>query len=303
MRVPVVSLMVLLLTGCGGAVKKRVRMDIPPAHSLAKTASLQQLVELVNERYAAAHSLSVSDLKVKFKSESRGEGYVEEYRSANGYLVVQEPDSIFVNILNPLTKSTLVAMGAQGQEFQMWIPRENKYLTGKIDVQLEEDNPLYNVRPNHFLKGILVEEIPVHGRQHRYFLEETQDPRFKYYVIGIVDVVGDSGVVELTRKLWIERSTLHLVRQHYYERGKLISVIDYNQPVEVGGVLVNTTVEIDRKRESYSISFELAEGSIKLNPPIKEGTFQVIRPPGSILQVVEGAHPDQATGERSPPDG
>ena len=89
MRVPVVSLMVLLLTGCGGAVKKRVRMDIPPAHSLAKTASLQQLVELVNERYAAAHSLSVSDLKVKFKSESRGEGYVEEYRSANGYLVVQ----------------------------------------------------------------------------------------------------------------------------------------------------------------------------------------------------------------------
>ncbi len=80
-------------------------------------------------------------------------------------------------------------------------------------------------------------------------------------------------------------------------------MIDYNQPVEVGGVLVNTTVEIDRKRESYSISFELAEGSIKLNPPIKEGTFQVIRPPGSILQVVEGAHPDQATEERSPPDG
>ena len=112
MRVPLVSLMVLLLTGCGGAVKKRVRMDIPPAHSLAKTASLQQLVELVNERYAAVHSLSVSSLKVKFKSESRGEGYVEEYRSANGYFVVQEPDMIYVNILNPLTKSTLVAMGA-----------------------------------------------------------------------------------------------------------------------------------------------------------------------------------------------
>ena len=62
-----VVLMVLMLAGCGGVLKKRVRMDVPPTYSVAKTASLEQLVELVNKHYAAINSLSVSDLKLKFQ--------------------------------------------------------------------------------------------------------------------------------------------------------------------------------------------------------------------------------------------
>ena len=281
-----VVIMVLMLTSCGGVLKKRVRMDVPQTYSKAKTASLKQLVELVNKHYAALNSLSVSDLKLKFQSHSKAGKYTDEYRSANGYFVAQEPHSIYVNILNPLTKSTLAAMAAHGQEFQMWIPRKNTYFKGETDVYFEGKDPLYNVRPQHFLNGIMVEKIPAYGSQQHYFLEEVADSKFQYYVIGIVGVERDSSVVKLIRKLWIERSTLYLVKQHYYKGGELISVIDYNGTVESGEFLINTTIDIHRKREGYSVFIKLDRKSIKLNPPIREGTFQIVQPPGSILKII-----------------
>ncbi|MFQ5929457.1 MAG: hypothetical protein ACE5MK_07145 [Acidobacteriota bacterium] len=287
MRRAAIILWILVLIGCGGAVKRRTKVDTPPAYELAKTASLQDLVQLINERYAAIESLSVSSLKVDFVSGSVEKGYLEEYRSAKAYSVAKLPDSIFVNILNPLTNSTVITMAADGDNFQIWVPRENKYLIGKTSVKLEEENPIFNVRPHHLLQGILVERIPVDTVGYRYFLEETQDPRFKYYVVGVIELQGSWDTVQLVRKLWIERSTMYLTRQHYYDSGELISAISYTDSIEVNGMLVNSEIEIERKRENYRIRFELAKGTVKVNHPIKEGAFEVPRPPGAELVVVE----------------
>ena len=292
MRRAAITLWILVLAGCGGAVKRRTKVDIPPAYERAKTASLQDLVQLINERYAAIESLSVSSLKVDFVSGSVEKGYLEEYRSAKAYSVAKLPDSIFVNILNPLTNSTVITMAADGDNFQIWVPRENKYLIGKTSVKVEEENHIFNVRPHHLLQGILVERIPVDTVGYRYFLEETQDPRFKYYVVGVIELQGSSNTVQLVRKLWIERSTMHLTRQHYYDSGELISAISYTDFIEVNGMLVNSEIEIERKRENYRIRFELAEGTVKVNHPIKEGAFEVPRPPGAELVVVEGKTTD-----------
>ena len=168
-----ITIGILILVGCGGAVKKRTQVATPPAYALAQVASLDELVGMINERYAVAESLSVSSLKVEFVGGSIETGVIEEYRSAKAYLVAKWPDSIFVNILNPLTSSTVIAMAAAGETFQIWIPGENKYLTGRADAEFEQENPIMNVRPQHLLEGILVERIPVDGSRYRYFLEET----------------------------------------------------------------------------------------------------------------------------------
>ncbi len=279
---------ILLLVGCGGAVKRRTTIETPAAYALARVATLEELVGLINERYAAAETLSVSSLKVEFFGGSMETGYLEEYRTAKAYLVAKWPDSIYLNILNPLTSSTVVAMAANGETFQIWIPGENRYLTGRVDAEFEEESPILNVRPQHLLKGILVERIPVNSFRHRYFLEETEDLQFKYYVVGVIQVEGNSQTVQLERKLWIERSTMHLVRQHYYESGELVSAIRYDQPREIDGVLVSSNIEIERERESYRIAFELAREGIKVNQSIREGAFEVPVPPGAEVVVVEG---------------
>ncbi len=279
---------ILILIGCGGAVKKRTQVATPSAYASARVASLDQLVRLINERYAVVGTLSVSSLKVEFVGGSIETGYIEEYRSAKAYLVAKRPDSIYVNILNPLTSSTVVAMAAVGETFQIWIPGENKYLTGRADAEFEEENPIFNVRPQHLLEGILVERIPVNSLRYRYFLEETEDSQFKYYVVGVLDVGDASQVVRLVRKLWIERSTLHLVRQQYYDSGERVSSITYDHSNEIDGLLIPSDIQIERGRENYRIALELAQEGIKVNPSIREGVFEVPVPPGAELIKVEG---------------
>lgn len=283
------GLMLAGLAACGGVVRRTTPVDIPPAYAEARTATLEELVELVNEGYGAVRSLTVTRFDVEYEGGSLDLGYYERYPRARGYLVAAWPDSIFVNILNPLTNSTVVTMAARGGQFQIWAPRDNKYLVGSVEVKLQHENPMLNIRPQHLLRAILVEEVPVGDPEYAYFLEEEQDERFKYYVLAVVRLRRDSPVLELVRRLWIERSSLRLVRQHYYEEGALTSVIRYFSPLRVEDTLVHGGVELQRAGEGYSLRFDWDRDGMRVNRPVEEEAFEVPRPPGSELVVVQDA--------------
>ncbi|MEE8348753.1 MAG: hypothetical protein V3R94_04230 [Acidobacteriota bacterium] len=286
MKKALIIIWMLGLVSCG-AVKKRITIEIPPSYAEAQVASLEELLKLINERYGGVEALSASSLKVEFTGGSVATGYVEEYRSAKGYLVAQWPDSMYFNILNPLTSSTVAAMATTRNAFQIWIPRENKFFTGNADVVLEEENPILNVRPHHLLKGILVEPIPLDSPRYRYFLEEAGDARFKYYVVGVIDLEGDEHSAQLVRKLWIERSSMHLVRQQYYQSGTVASSMTYGDPIEVDGMLINSDVKVERTRERYSIRLELDPEGVRINPSVREDAFILPVPSGAERVVVE----------------
>lgn len=278
--------------GCSRMVKRTTRVDVPPAYREAREAGLPDLVELINGRYAGLQTLSVAQMEVEFQSGSANHGYFEKYPRGKGYLVARWPDSILVNILNPLTSSTVAILASRGEEFQIWVPRENKYFVGRTGVRLEGDDPLLNVRPHHILQGLLIEKIPVDDQAHRYFLEEDQDGRFKYYVVGIIALQENSSSVRLVRKLWIERSEMRLVRQQYFgESGEISSDIRYNHPLEVFDLVVNSGVEITRTGEGYTLRFDLKQESLKVNHPLPGEVFQVPRPPGA--EIVRVQDPDR----------
>lgn len=276
----------LLITSCG-AVKERRTVEAPTAYADAQTADLEQLVRLVNEKYAGIHSMTISQFEVEFTGGSVEQGYLEKYRKAKGYLVAKGPDSIFVNILNPLTNSSVLTMAAQQQRFQLWLPSRNQYVTGSTEVQSDDSNPIYNVRPSHFLNGILVEKIPVADDQYRYFQEEVQDGRYKYYVVTILKMEGSSGGLRLVRKIWVERSRLQMVRQQYYEGPSVVGTIDYDRPVEVDGRLVNSKVKIERPLDKYTISFAFEKDAIQVDREIEANAFQIDKPPAAELVVVQ----------------
>jgi len=287
LRLLLVTLLLVAALSCG-AVKERKVVTAPPAYAAARTASLSELVELVNDRYAGIDSLTVSKLDVEFTGGSIEDGYFEKYRTAKGYLVAEEPRSVFVNILNPLTSSSVLVMASHNDEFQIWIPSRNQFVTGRTDVKTDEDNPIYNVRPLHILEGIMIEPVPVQDPEVKYYVEEDKDQAHKYYVLGIFRATPESQVLELQRKIWIERSTMHIRRQQYYSGSELTSIVRYGSSVEIGNKLVTTRVEIDRPVERYAISFEFKPETVELNREVKTESFTLRVPAGAEVVQVEG---------------
>ncbi len=282
-----VHVLVLVLLGSGCRIKQKKKVDVPTAYSQAKSASLDELIDLINRRYAAVTVLSVSRFEVQFRAGSIEEGIVEEYRRTSGYFVAQSPDSIYLNISNPLTHSTIVSMATAGGTFKIWVPRDNKFLIGSMDVKLKEENPIYNVQPYHLIPAVLVESLPVADNRYRYFLEEDQDAAGKYYVVGILQESLDPAVACLVRKIWVERSRMRLERQCYYDCGRRTALIRYRKPVEMDcGLLVNTSIEVERIPEKYTLRLELARVGVKVNFPLKPGTFTLTKPPGAELVKV-----------------
>lgn len=282
------------LAGCG-AVKTTTRVDVPPAYRQAQSASLEELIALVNDRYAAIDTLTVSRFQVEFTGGSVEAGYLEAYRKGQGYLVAARPDSIFVNILNPLTNSSILAMATQLGSFQIWLPTRNQYVTGPTEVPSREENPLYNVRPSHLLPALLIEPLTGQGEM-RYFREEDQDGAAKYYVLYVVTLSEEAGGLSLQRKLWIERSRMQLVRQQYYHAGAVTSVIRYNGPVEVEQRWVPVRIQVERPEERYSMSLEFDPESIRVNRTLPPDAFEIPRPPGAEVVYVQD-QPEEDSGK------
>ena len=276
----------MVLAGCG---PKNMEVRTPVGYTAAKSATLEELVNLVNNQYAGIETVSVSRFRVKFTGGSIEQGYLKEYPSAKGHLVTKRPNWIYVNILNPVTSSSVVTMASDSREFQIWIPRENKYLTGKTDVKTASDEPLHSVRPEHLLQAILVEPVRFSEAGIVHLLEEERDEQNKYYVILEALVDHPTGRGCLQRKVWLERQDFRLTRQQYYNCGKLISDIRYGDVVVSEDGALASSIALERVAEHYQISFQFQRESVRLNRSVDDSSFYVAKPPRAELVIVEGS--------------
>lgn len=280
------AMLAITAGGCG-AVKETEKVQAPATYLQAKDASESELMELINESYAGISSISISRFEVEFTGGSLEDGYFEKYRKAGGYLVAQRPGSIFVNILNPLTKSSVLTMASAREEFQIWIPSRNQYVYGPVDIEREVDNPVYNARPSHFIQGIMMETVDIDDDGINYYIEEEDDGIFRYYVLVVLESDPGSARLKLKRKIWIERSSLQVRRQQYFRDSRVESDITYGPAVKVENILVPTTVKIERPLDRYSIDFAIDTESVRLNRDLKPDVFVVPRPAGAELIEVE----------------
>ena len=291
-----VLILALLPAGCRKVIKTKVRVETAPAHRQALESSLPELVQRINTLYAGAEIL-VAKLKLELEGHSPDSGYNERYRKAPAQLICKRPDSIRINVLNPLTRTTIVAMASRQARFQIWAPTKNKFVTGSTRLEREYDNPLYNVRPEHVLPAILIEPLPT-GPEARVFLIEEKDASSEFYVIHELHPQK----MRLKRKLRIERSRLELVRQDYFDSdGSVASSIHYSEPaavgqgeggkgtvyfsglVAVGQMVVNTGVVLERPREHYTLRLQLEPKSLRIDRELEDRHFQLPIPPGAEL--------------------
>jgi hypothetical protein len=280
----------LVLALTGACLKKTEKVSIAPAKKNAQVASRDQLRQLINDRYAAVQTITYSRLRVQVEGYYVKKEKKESYPRGSGYMVVKRPYWIRMNINNPLTSSTVAAMAANGSRFQVWVPSENKYLTGAVQVKIEGDNPFYNIRPQHVVEAVFVQ--PVLSVANRSFLVyEESDPRFSYYVID--DFENGAGSPRLLRRIWIERSQLRITRQQWYgANGQLVSDALYGSQAQVNGLPVFLDLNLNRAGDSYRLTFNFDREAIKVNEPVEEASFEVPVPPGAQVVEVKGKTED-----------
>ncbi len=273
-----ILMLALLPSGCRKIIKTKVRVHKAPVQRQVLHSTLPDLVQLVNSSYASADSL-IAKMSLELQGDIADEDYYERYRKTPAQLIARRPDSIRINVQNPLTRTTVVAMASNRARFQIWAPTKNKFVTGRTDLERNHENPVYNVRPEHVLPAILIEPLPV-GPSTGVFLIEETDASYKYYLIHELD----SGNLRLKRRLWIERSKLELVRQDYYDTGGgVASSIRYTAPAAVGQAVVNTGIVLERPRDRYTLRLQLDPKSLKTGRQLEERHFDLPVPPGAEL--------------------
>lgn len=279
----------LALPGC--LVRQKIKVAVPPKILNAKSATFDQLLDLVRKQSTQVESLSCSSLKVSLKSGKLESGVLQSYPSAPGYILLKRPEIVRMSIQYPVTKTAIADMLSVGDNFEIWVPKWNKLFVGKNsmkELEAEGNSGIAEIplRPAHILDAILPPSITPIAPGVRVALEEDQDAFAKYYVISVYSDAGDSRLLPL-RKLWIERSDMVLVRQQVFEdHGKLRGIIHYSNLTTVQGVLLPMSIRVDRPSDGYSVDLECKNW--KLNPNFDDNAFNLPQPESALrIQLKE----------------
>ena len=279
--------LVLVNAGTACSVKRTVTVSVPAKVLQAKTATFDELLALLKSYSDKLSSLSSTTLRVSFTSGKIETGKLQEYRSAPGYVLLKTPDSLRLNIQNPLTKTSIVELASTGDEFSLWYPRDNKYFVGRNSAK-EFDaegsgSPAFAARPAHIYEAIIPQRIALDDARVRVSLEEDQDTTSKYYLLSIFQDVGQKRLRPL-RRLWIERSELVVVKQQTFEEdGRIASLIQYSNITPVEGLRLPLSIRIERPSDGYVLDMQFK--AWRVNPEVPPTAF-VLSPPQGAQRVV-----------------
>ncbi len=155
-RLALVLLLALpALNGCLWHTR-RVPKAKPPANIL--TATPQQLVDIINTRYEAIHSMSAA---VTFTATSGGvlNGKEKTITPFSGYILLRKPESLRVIGYLPVVHSPAFDMASNGNAFKLLIPPKSEAIEGPNALTQPSQNAIENLRPYMFFDSLVIPQI------------------------------------------------------------------------------------------------------------------------------------------------
>ena len=115
-----------MLSGC---LKHTLVLERPQAPRVVLTATAQQLIQALNERYDAIHSMNAT---VLFQASVGGatKGKETDYTSVRGYILLRQPSMLRVLGLLPVVETRAFDMASDGKNFTLLIPPKDEAITG-----------------------------------------------------------------------------------------------------------------------------------------------------------------------------
>lgn len=283
-----------LVGGCGGKGGGVTNTrNIPLAE---RPVALEATPEELLDRYnALARNLQSVDATVELKpiAGSAYSGVISEYHEVKAFLLASRPYNIRMIGQVPVIGKTVFDMASDGRDFEVSIPPKNKFLVGPVTLNRTSAKPIENLRPQHLIEAVLWPEV---RKEEETLPEESNDDSGRYYVLN---VLRGGYQKEILRKVWFDRSDLHVVRlQSYGAKGALLSDVRYAnwQPLQTpasGGSEYPLSIRIDRPRDEYRLDMTVTK--VTVNESLAADRFDLQAPAGA-----EVVHLGDAAGDKKP---
>jgi hypothetical protein len=281
----------VLACSCGGrgGVTKTTTIA-PGTRPVALEATSDELLDRYN---ALARNLQTLNATVELKPSagSAYSGVISEYHEVKAFLMASRPYNIRMIGQVPVVGKTVFDMASDGRGFEVSIPTKNKFLVGPVSLNRPSEKPIENLRPQHLVDALLWPEV---HKEEVVLTEEFNDELARYYVLT---VLRGGYRTEILRKIWFDRSDLHLARlQSYGPKGALLSDTRYAdwQPLEASTSKLTDfprSIRIDRPRDEYRLDMTVAK--ISVNQSLAADRFALEAPQGAEVVRLADAPKDK----------
>ncbi len=278
----------LLLTGC---LKHTRILERPQAPAVVLTATPQQLIQQLDERFDAIHSMLV---KVMIQASVGGasKGKETDYTSFRGDILLRQPSMLRVLGMMPVLETRMFDMVSSGKHFTLLIPPKDLAITGTGTVTTPSNNPLMNLRPAVFYDSMLIKKVEPDDLV--YVTSDTgivRDPKTHHlmaepdYELGILRRIGSSQQLMPERVVHISRTNLLPFQQDEYDsHGILVTRTLYSAYRTFDGIPFPTKITINRPIDGYQLALTIEK--LTFNHPLADDQFELKIPAGTKMQTL-----------------
>jgi len=262
----------------------------------AMDANVAQLVNGVNDRYAAISSLTAT---VDFQATTGGarQGKETDITPFHGYILLRKPAMLRVLALLPVVRTHAFDLASDGKTFKLVIPPKSRAIVGSNSVTKPSTNALENLRPDIFLDSVLVKSIEPERSVYRISTSVTrregkkliESPEYDLQ-IGVEDPQATDGlkvrVLKPTRVIRFSRLTLLPIGQDIFaEDGAVETHVEYGPYKQFGTAHLPSSIVIERPREAFRITISVQK--VVVNQPLGDEQFELKIPSDYKVQNLQ----------------
>jgi len=257
-------------------VKRTTRIPVSEQALPARTASLEELIQRVNQTAQKIQALKLTVI-YQLTGGSINTGEISNYRETDGFILARRP--AWIRLIGQAFKVKVFDMVSDGKQFRIHVPPKNKFILGRNDQEIKgrKDVPI-NLRPQHIFQALIIDPVTADRDQDMRVLEEDQEGKHKYYVLSIIRPAKE-GVGALRRKIWIDRFDLRLIRQKLYDDGRMVSDITYREFKDFEGGDYPSVIDFTRPQEDYSLRIRISKAA--MNETLRDEQFVLEQPDGT----------------------
>jgi outer membrane lipoprotein-sorting protein len=301
-----VCVFLVAIAACGCSMQQTTVVKPGSVPAPAQNASKEELISAFNTQADAYQSLNAG-MTMTLTAGSAYSGVIKQYHEVNGFILAQRPLSIRVIGQLPVVGTNIFDMVSDGKTFAIFIPSQNKFITGPADLERQSSKPIENLRPQHLIEALFWRAI---GKTEPVLIEEAAEGLRQYYVLTVVragsagataESVSGSNEWRIDRKIWFDRADLQVSRLTTYDPGgKIASDIRYGAWNEAASPKYPAQIELARPGNDYDLKIGITK--VMFNEPVTADRFVLPQPPSAeLVRVGDDSATAAPSGSKAAP--